>query len=524
MPAAGTVTRRSCLTTPALAGSIGTNVMDRPNILLLMSDQQRWDTLGCYGCRAIPTPALDGLAAGGVVFERCYVNVPICTPSRACMLTGRLPVGHGVYRIHDTLPPDQVLLPEHLAGLGYETALVGKLHVSGRAVECVERHPHDGFHRYEWSIDPQAHVDSPLNAYVAWLRERHPEFLRRLQAGPQDHHPAEAHFSTWAAERAIAFLNERDRERPFFLNVSLFDPHGPYFDYPTEAAELVDRARMEPVRPLTASHRPVPGGVARERAAFRAGQGRSRQPGQQDVFAIRHGYLASIAFMDRQVGRIFAELERLDLTRDTLVLFVSDHGDMIGDLELIAKGAFFYDPCTRVPLILRLPGAERAGSRVADLVQPHDLAATLLRAAGMPVAEVAALMPQSQDLAALARAGGSGGSGGAQARDHAITLYRNSGIDPGQQQWEPPIYASMFHDGRYKLTLYQDPAARAGPEGELYDMEDDPNETINLWSDPRHAGRRDHLIHRLSAALVAGEVQHAAGRGGTSWPYAHAPR
>lgn len=498
--------------------------MDRsvPNILLLMSDQQRWDTLGCYGCRAIPTPALDGLAAGGVVFERCYVNVPICTPSRACMLTGRLPVGHGVYRIHDTLPADQVLLPEHLAGLGYETALVGKLHVSGRAVECVERHPHDGFERYEWSIDPQAHVDSPLNAYTAWLRERHPEFLRRLQAGPQDHHPAAAHFSTWAAERAIAFLNERDRARPFFLNVSLFDPHGPYFDYPPEAAELVDRSQMEPVRPLTEAHRPIPSGVARERAAFHAGQGRSRRPGQQDLEEIRRGYLASIAFLDRQVGRVFAELERLDLTRDTLVLFVSDHGDMIGDLELIAKGAFFYDPCTRVPLILRLPGAERAGSRVRDLVQPHDLAATLLRAAGMPAGEVAALMPQSQDLAALARAGGA--AGGAQARDHAITLYRNAGIGPGQQQWEPPIYASMFHDGRYKLTLYQDPAARRAPEGELYDVDEDPQETTNLWSDPRHAGRRDHLIHRLSAALVAGEVQHAAGRGGTSWPYPHAPR
>ena len=497
---------------------LGRHTMDRPNILLLMSDQQRWDTLGCYGCSAIPTPALDGLAANGVVFERCYVNVPICTPSRACMLTGRLPAGHGVYRIHDTLPADQVLLPEHLAGLGYETALVGKLHVSGRAVESVERHPHDGFQRYEWSIDPQAHLDSPFNAHVAWLRERHPEFLRRLQAGRQDHHPAAAHFSTWAAERAIAFLSERDRARPFFLNVSLFDPHGPYFDYPLEAGELVDHSRMAPVRPLTAAHRPIPSGVAREREAFHAGQGRSRKPGQQDITAIRRGYLASIAFLDRQVGRIFAELERLDLMRDTLILFVSDHGDMIGDLELIAKGAFFYDPCTRVPLIVRLPGAERAGARLRDLVQPHDLAATLLRAAGMPAAEVAALMPQSQDLAALAR------GGGPPARDHAVTLYRNSGIGPDQQQWEPPIYASMFHDGRYKLTLYQDPAARRGPEGELYDMDEDPQETTNLWSAHRHAARRDHLIHRLSAALVAGEVQHAAGRGGTSWPYAHAPR
>ena len=494
---------------------------ERPNILLLMSDQQRWDTLGCYGCRAIPTPALDGLAADGVVFERCYVNVPMCTPSRACMLTGRLPAGHGVYRIHDTLPADQVLLPAHLAGLGYQTALVGKLHTSGRGVERVERHPHDGFERYEWSIDPQVHLDSPFNAHVAWLRERHPEFLRRLLDGPQDHHPAAAHFSTWAAERAIAFLNERDADRPFFLNVSLFDPHGPYFDYPPEAGELVDRSRMPRIRPFTAAHEPVPGGVARERELFHAGQGRSRVPAQRDIEAIRHGYLASIAFLDRQVGRIFAELERLDLMRDTLVLFVSDHGDMIGDLELIAKGAFFYDPCTRVPLILRLPGAERAGTRVRELVQPHDLAATLLRAAGMPAAEVAPLMPQSQDLAALARVDGER----PQARDHAIALYRNSGMgyrasEMGPAQyWDPPIYASMFHDGRYKLTLYQDPAALSDPEGELYDMEQDPEETSNLWSDPRHAARRDHLIHRLSAALVAGEVAHAAGRGGTSWPY-----
>ena len=494
--------------------------MSRPNILLLMSDQQRWDTLGCYGCTAIPTPALDGLAGGGVVFERCYVDVPICTPSRACMLTGRLPAGHGVYGIHDTLPADQVLLPEHLARLGYETALVGKLHVSGRAAECVERHPHDGFERYEWSIDPQVHLDSPFNAHAAWLREHHPEFLRRLLTGSQDHHPAEAHFSTWAAERAIAFLEQRDAARPFFLNVSLFDPHGPYFDYPLAAGELVDRSQMAPVQPLTEAHRPIPDGVARERALFHAGQGRAADPRRRDIDAIRHGYLASIAFLDQQVGRIFAELERRDLLRNTLVLFVSDHGDMIGDLELIAKGAFFYDPCTRVPMIMRLPEGELAGNRVRDLVQPHDLAATLLRAAGMPPAGVAELMPQSMDLAALARTG----ADYPERRDHAITLYRNSGIGPGQQFWDPPVYASMFHDGCFKLTLYQDPAARSDPEGELYDMDEDPGETVNLWDDRRHAGRRDHLIHRLSAALVASEVQHLAGRGGRSWPYTHGPR
>ena len=103
--------------------------MSRPNILLLMSDQQRWDTLGCYGCTAIPTPALDGLAADGVVFERCYVDVPICTPSRACMLTGRLPAGHGVYGIHDTLPADQMLLSTRIiAAIAVICIATGKFH------------------------------------------------------------------------------------------------------------------------------------------------------------------------------------------------------------------------------------------------------------------------------------------------------------------------------------------------------------------------------------------------------------
>ncbi len=487
----------------------------RPNILLIMSDQQRWDTLGSYGCRAIPTPALDSLAAGGVTFERCYVNATICTPSRACMLTGKPLPGHGVYRLHDTLPDDQVLLPAHLARLGYQTALVGKLHVSGHTVESARRHPHDGFERYEWCNDPRLHLDSPFNAYAAWLREHHPGFLRPLESGPQDHHPAEARFSTWAAESAIAFLSERDPARPFFLNVSFFDPHSPYFDFPAEAGCLVDRSAIDAVRPLTTAHEPVPSAVEREREGFRRRYG--GQSGGRDLADVRHGYLASVAFLDRQVGRILAELERRGPSDDTLVLFVSDHGDMLGDHELITKGAYFYDPCTRVPMILRLPEGGRAGTRVSELVQPHDLAATLLHAAGMPAAETAALMPESQDLAALAR------GEVASPRDYALTMYRNSGYgnsdDGNRGYWDPPICGTMFHDGRYKLSLFHDPEARSEPAGELYDTAADPTETTNLWADRGHVTRRDSLIARLHSTLVASEVRHVAGRGGTSWPY-----
>ena len=127
---------------------------------------------------------------------------------------------------------------------------------------------------------------------------------------------------------------------------------------------------------------------------------------------------------------------------------------MIGDYELITKGAYFYDPCTRVPMILRLPAAERAGTRVGDLVQPHDLAATLLHAAGMPAPEVATLMPESQDLAALAR-------GEVTApRDHALTMYRNSGYG-NRGYWDPPIYGTMFP--RRPLQAVPVPRPRRAP-------------------------------------------------------------
>ena len=123
---------------------------------------------------------------------------------------------------------------------------------------------------------------------------------------------------------------------------------------------MVDRSAIDAVRPLTAAHEPVPSAVQREREGFRRRYG--RHTGGRDLADVRHGYLASIAFLDRQVGRILAELERRGLSEDTLVLFVSDHGDMIGDHELITKGAYFYDPCTR-GADDPAPAGRRAGRR-----------------------------------------------------------------------------------------------------------------------------------------------------------------
>jgi arylsulfatase A-like enzyme len=146
--------------------------ISQPNILLLMTDQQRFDALSCYGCQAVKTPNLDRLATEGALFERCYSPSPICTPTRASLLTGKHVPGHGVYKLHDVLPDNEVMLPKRLQARGYETALVGKLHVSGLWHETGQRHPNDGFEHYHWCIDPGLNFDSPFNASPVKVRRR----------------------------------------------------------------------------------------------------------------------------------------------------------------------------------------------------------------------------------------------------------------------------------------------------------------------------------------------------------------
>ncbi len=224
----------------------------RPNLLVVMTDQQRADSLGCCGNRAVATPHLDGLAEGGVLFDNAWCTNPICTPSRASFMTGHHLPRHGVDHIAAPLAEEHVMFPQRLRDAGYRTGLVGKLHAQAAGVERERRHPCDGFDAYELYYGGGAMMDSPLNAYAPWLRERRPDVFDRLvehekAAGPI---PAEVHMNAWAAERAEAFLDEADAEgRPFLLMVSVFDPHNPYDDHPPKAEARVDASALPPLIP-----------------------------------------------------------------------------------------------------------------------------------------------------------------------------------------------------------------------------------------------------------------------------------
>ncbi len=468
----------------------------KPNILLIQSDQQRWDSLGCYGVDWIQTPHLDSLAEGGMVFDACYVNNPVCTPSRASMFTGKHLPGHGVYRLHDVLPDNEILFPEHLRNAGYATALFGKLHVSGRMQEEQERHPHDGFDTYEWCMEASISMDSPYNGYSQWLHKKSPEFWNTLktQGRKLKHIPREYHFTHWAAERTIDFIENRDTNKPFFCMMSVFDPHNPYDDYPSEYAVRVDQDKMPSTQISISETNHTIGALAREQKDGYLGPYTSFT--EEDFLQMRIGYYASVALLDDEVGKVLAALERQGIAEETLVIFVSDHGDMLGDHGLLVKGAFFYESCVRVPLIIRQPGVVPSNTRSQALVQPHDLAATILSTAGLPEDQINALMPDSRDIRKAQK----------HCHETAVCLYRQTGIDAKGRYFEPPLLGTMITDGRYKMNIYpQDTKINHGVQGQLFDLNEDPLEQTDLWDTDKEV--RLSLMDSLYDWTMQQEIQ-----------------
>jgi arylsulfatase A-like enzyme len=239
-----------------------------------------------------------------------------------------------------------------------------------------------------------------------------------------------------------------------------------------------------------------------------------------DLARMRLGYFAMVAHIDLEVGRVLAALEEEGLAEETLVVFTSDHGDMLGDHATLVKGAMLHDPCVRVPLLARWPGVLDGGRRCPALVQPSDLAATFAAAAGVPGERLAALMPGARDLAGAGRAAAAGAGGYAAFHDAVVTAYRNSGIDDRGRCWDPPINATMVRSGRYKLHAYH-PVAGRQPRTiyRLYDIEADPAEQRDLSADPGHRAAFDELRDRLVTWLLEAELRHGS-RGGEAVPHA----
>ncbi|MGH9451543.1 MAG: arylsulfatase [Terriglobia bacterium] len=448
---------------------------DRPNLLLLMADQLRVDCVGSYGNPVVRTPNLDRLTNDGIRFQHAYSTTPTCTPARSALLTGLGPWRHGMLGYAAMASnPYPVEKPRALAQAGYYAAAVGKCHY------YPMRHAH-GYHQMVrdescsmWfhQEGSQAEAsDEERCDYEAWFWSQLPgkdphatgllwnDYRSAPFAYKEELHPT--HFT---GETAIRFLRAYDRPEPFYLKISFLRPHSPY-DPPERFFKAYEDAQLPAPEVADWAKRYEP----------RSGPGYEIWHGklaEDQVRRSRQGYYGSVSFVDEQIGRVLEVLEQRKLLDETLILFIADHGDMLGDQNLWRK-SYGYEQSAHIPMLMRLPSGMRSGSAgqvIANPVEIRDVLPTFLDAAG-------ASIPESIEGRSLLRLLKTKGEGWRSYIDleHNICYSPSNhwnGLTDGQWKY---LYHAM--DGEEQLFHLDNDA------GELHDLTGSPeySEVLRHW-------------------------------------------
>jgi len=487
-----------------------------PNILLISTDQQHFDTLGVKNPR-IKTPHLDRLAREGVMLDRAYCTNPLCSPSRSSIITGQYPSTHGCWTIGTKLDEDRPTVGAILGDAGYQTTLIGKAHFQPLASRNDQTSletpstmrnldfwktfhgPYYGFNRVELARN-HGDADWTGQHYALWMEAKGLTNWRDyFQDGSPDSArthtwdlPEEFHYTNFVTERSITAMERAAYDdEPFFVWASYQDPHPPYL-VPEPWASMYNPADMEPgilvADELSAmapwfqmTQEEDPDFSEYAETAF-ANHGFKSHLIADEALRINIAiYYGMISFIDAGVGRLLDLLDRLGQAENTLVVFTTDHGNFLGQHGLTAKGAFHYEDLIRIPMLARYPGTVPAGIEVHELQSLVDLAPTFLSAAGLPVP----LEMQGVDQLAAWRGGGA-------ARDHIFVENRHQ---------PTAVHLRTYVDQRYKITFYRD-----RPWGDLFDLEADPEERRNVFNDPAYADVKARLFDRFINAELRREV------------------
>ncbi len=493
----------------------------RPNILFIMADQQRGDAYGFAG-RNIHTPHLDRLAASGTRFENCITPCVVCQPARSSILTGMLPLTHGVIDNGVDLRPEvgNQSFAAALGQSGYATALIGKAHFATcqtfeptgtpeckfssadfgpdwfgpyMGIDHVELTtmghwhkirppvtPPSGQHYEHWFFD----VVAGEEGFELWKSETRPGTgaAQTWNSGL----PVAWHNSTWVADEALKYMHTRDPEKPFCLWVSFPDPHHPFdcpdpwnllhrpeeVDLPKEGTKDLDQ------RPWwhKASLESEPNLTDPVLKKFRAQGSRCPDQSEEQLREMIANYYGMVSLIDHNVGRLLSALASIGIADDTLVFYTSDHGDLLGDHGLYLKGPTPYEGLLNVGMLASGPGVP-SGAVVSDPVSTLDLAATFCDYAGTSLSETA----QSESLRPLIEGSGS--------RDVAYNEWNVNASRCGV-----PLNLRTVRTKTAKLTLELESGA-----GELYDLANDPNEMRNVFDDPGYRALRAELTDMIHA-------------------------
>ena len=486
--------------------------MTPPNIVVIQADQMAAQAMGAYGDDAARTPHMDALAAEGAVFDRAYCTTPLCAPSRASMMTGKLPSELGCFDNGADFPSSEPTFAHRLRAMGYHTALVGRMHFIGPD-------QHHGFEQrlttdvYPADMDMVPDWERPLGERLQWYHNADPVYEAGVSTAT-----VQQDFDDEVGFRSLRHLADRVRanraageDQPFLMVTSFIHPHDPY-EPPREhwdrffAGQIPDPAHPEvpDVEQDPHSHR------LRTMCGFD-----QREPTIEEVRRARHAYYAAVAYIDDHVGRIRERLEELGLAENTVVIVTSDHGDMLGEKGLWYKMSP-YEQSARVPLIMWGPEDVVPKGRFANPVSLLDLAPTLVElagggsgagAAGSGVAgasggseAVASPVSATDEVVAKGQAGLSlfesirrETSGTSKPDDRDVVIeYLAEGT------YRPQV---TLVRGQYKFVLCP------GDPDQLFDLVADPDELVNKAADPAYEGIADQLRTELEGRYDFGALE-----------------
>ena len=451
---------------------------DRPHIVIIMTDQQRADCLGCAGHRQLRTPHLDRIAREGARFSQAITVAPLCMPARASFATALYPHDHGVWTNSGELAPEEDTLFQMLQRQGYSTALVGKAHYyehrEGMDLREREGEMHGrGFAYVHEAPGPAGAAITSSYVTDEWSRKGlwntfKQDLIDRVEQGDWIVRPSplrvEDHLDTYIGRRAVEFIDAYRASQPLALFVGFAGPHEPW-DAPGEYATMYAPGETPPPIPIPAVNESLPPEV-RQKRVFRVRPPRALAM----IPEIRANYYGKITLIDDQIGAVLGALERRGLLDDTLVVFLADHGEMLGDHGRFRKGTF-HESSIRIPLLMRWPARIAAGTVSDALVESIDVVHAILEAAVCPP------------------------SSGRAGRSLWPALQRDAAVD-----WKEQLCEIRHSSENQTMLRTRDSKLAVDGEGRvfmLYDLQRDPQEQRNLAGDPAAAHLADDLHARL---------------------------
>lgn len=513
----------------------------QPNIIVFCTDQQRADHLGCASHPILRTPNIDALAARGVRFTNCFTSYTACMPARGSMLTGLSHRAGGMRSNGVGLPATFPTLPGLLAQAGYRTHAVGKLHLQPwhapesfdllkweRPEENPERILHwrngsirrspSNYHGFQTTELAIGHVTDMQGDYRVWLDKTHPGVSQHYYppettpasrtaggaAAWDIEAPEESHYNHWIADRSIAFLGEVDQAQPFFLWCSFPDPHAPFaaLERWAKVYRDADVAVPDGQDEIAPDRLPADLLAARGGATAFTERARAHHARLRDYYVQTYGMISHV---DEQIGRVMAELKALGQENNTVILFLSDHGDQLGEHGFLHKGYWPYDGNARIPFILTGPLVDAPGRTVERVVSLLDMVPTLLEAAGVSAPEDPEVNDNFRDQVGGLPNALPGESLWGCVRDAGALPLRGCALvetDDEHVRSTDLLQMRVLVTDDYKLCHYS-------PSGEVlvFDRRTDPGERRNLARDPGHAELVAQLLARLTVEINRTEAR-----------------